>query len=97
MVEITFYTDSKKTCTLMVDYLPTLTEIPYNPEKLVDHRGYFLWRYLGDNGITWDEVKFVNLSKGDVKEITRGFDYCDSGFPEIKKEILKREKQKLRR
>lgn len=96
-MEIQFYIDDSKTCTLMSDNIPIIDNIPYVPNKLVDLRGAYLWWYLGEQGVMWEEVTFENLSEKDILEIERGFNYCDAGFPEIKKEILKREKQKLRK
>lgn len=69
----------KKTCSMVVDNLLTFFEIPYIPEKCVDHRGLYLYYFMKKKGIN-SNINDVEFSKSthNPNEIVRGFKYMSN-------------------
>lgn len=84
-----------KTTTFLANHQIINDEVPYIPEKVVDHRGLALYLFCGETLTFWDELKFGEGADENFSELERGFDYMFNPIF-VKEEIEAREYQKKR-
>lgn len=73
---VTFERNTDKTCSMTIDNVLVNIEIPYIPERCIDHRGLYLFYWCKKKGKR-TEIKDFEFSKPvqNLEEIGRGFDY----------------------